>query len=271
MDRRASVSIAFLGLAGLAFALFVTACREEAEPNPEEFAGLRQPPPGVAVPPVTPFAKPPRLLNHDSAAAALQAAYRADSAARLVAGRVIVWLQIDTLGRVAETRLAMLSGLPTLERAMAGLGRSLRFEPARSVSGAPVPAWVQLPAHFYPGDPPGVALDTTAWLIPRFTRFAQAPQMTGPQRVDSLMREIVLPAANRGLYGSVVLDIFLSATGAVLAVQVAESSGHPELDDAVRRWAQAITFTPAIDHAGRPIDAWVSHTIRVEPTRTPRE
>lgn len=248
-----------------------SACRERGAPNREDSAGLRLAPPGVVVPPVTPFAQPPRLLNFDSAAAVLLAAYRVDSSVRQLPGRVVVWLQIDTLGRVTETRPAVLSGLAAVQQAMTALGPGLRFEPARSGSGAPVPAWVQLPANFHPGDPPRVMLDTTAWLIPRYTRFAQAPQLAERARSDSLMRAIVLPVAHRGLYGSVMLDILLSATGAVLTVQVAESSGHPELDDAVRGWAQSIAFTPALDSSGRPMEAWISHTIRIEPTKSPRE
>ncbi len=251
---------AALGLAWWAWAGLLAACsggeapREQATKRPEE------PPPGVEVPPVTPFQSSPRLLSHDSAAGVLRQAYT--SAGAYGSGRIIIWLQIDTAGRVREARLAKHSSLPELEDRVVQEALRLRFEPART-AGAPVPVWVQLPVDFHAGEPPRIQLDTTAWHIPRFVGFAQAPRFARPAQAESLLQAIVIPATESGGRGTVVLDIHFSETGEVLAEQVAHSSGHPELDEAVRRWVRSVRFTPTIDSAGRPIDAWVSLPIRV--------
>jgi len=56
-------------------------------------------------------------------------------------------------------------------------------------------------------------------------------------------------ARQRGEQGDVVLEIRVGADGIVERVEVAESSGHPELDEAAVRAAKAARFSPA--RAGR--------------------
>lgn len=249
LPRTSSIAILFL--------LVVGACADR--PGEERAAG-EQPDLGVAVPPLTPFAAPPRLLNYDSAASALRAAVPEDEA---VGARVVVWLQVDTLGRVVELRIPRSGVRPSVEQAMGALGPGLRFEPAKSAAGAPVPAWVQLPAVLLAGPPPRVVLDTSSWLIPRFKPLAASPRTESAVQAESLIRAIVFPVAEAGGRGTVVLDLFVDATGRVRAAQVSSSSGHAELDAAVRRWAQEVRLTPPIDTAGRPTDAWVSLPIRI--------
>lgn len=215
----------------------------------------------MTVPPVTPFTVGPRLLNHDSVVAALRAAY--ELAGEGTGGRVVVWLQIDTLGQVTEVRLAKRSRLPGLEEQVVGLGYTLRFDPARGGAGAPVPVWVQLPVDFHAGDPSPVRLDTAAWHIPRFVGFARAPQPASPVRAESLWQATVTPVTDRGARGTVVLDVWIGESGKVLAAQVSRPSGRPELDDAVRRWVGVMRFTPPVDSGGQPIDAWVRLPIQI--------
>lgn len=56
--------------------------------------------------------------------------------------------------------------------------------------------------------------------------------------------------------GRVLLRVNVSAAGGALAVQLAQSSGHPRLDKAAREAVTRWRFVPA-SRGGEPIDAWV--------------
>lgn len=241
----------------VAFTLAAAACAERSQDADE---GGARPDAGVSVPPTTPFAEPPRLVNYDSATAVLAAAA---ATAETPGGRLVVWVQVDTAGRTQEVRIPRSGLRPAVERAVTDVARDLRFEPARSASGAPVPVWVQLPVEIGPGSPPSVTLDTAAWLIPRFKPLATPPRTENPTRAESLFHAIVGPALGPGVGGTVVVDLFVDETGRVGAAQTAQSSGNAELDASVKRWVRAVRFTPPIDTAGRPTDAWVSLPIRI--------
>lgn len=249
------------GPAARAMALALVAGIAACGGEPPRPAGGEIPDSGVAVPPVTPFARPPRLLNYDSAVSDLRDAYAPGPDA--TGGRVLFWIQVDTLGRIVEFRFPRSGRFPAVEEAAGRLAPRLRFEPARSGSGAPVPSWVQLPIDVRPGATGVVTLDTAAWLIPRFTPIAASLRPVDPARAESLFAEWVAPVARGGASGTVSVDLWVDTAGAVRVAQLAQSSGHPELDQAVKRWAGAITFTPPIDTAGRPTEAWVNLPIRI--------
>lgn len=260
MSNRSARPIA-VAMAALLAALL--ACTGEP---PQKPPGGEEPDAGVAVPPVTPFTRPPRLLNYDSAVSVLEAAYAAGAAgADTARGRLLVWLQLDTLGRVVEFRFPRSGAFPAVEAAVTRLAPGLRFEPARSGSGATVPAWAQLPVDLHAGRAEPVRLDTTAWLIPRFKPLAAALRPANPARAESLLTEMVAPVARTGATGTVTLDLWVDTAGAVREAQLASSSGHARLDEAVKRWARRVAFTPPVDTAGRPTEAWVSLPIRIGP------
>jgi TonB family protein len=248
---------------GCAFlvSLLLAACggeRADSERAGRAPRGPEEPPPGVAVPPETPFAEPPRLRDAARAESAFTAA--AESLGARGPGRMLLWLQVDTLGRVTESRLARRSSWPALDERALVLAAGFRFEPARS-GGGPVPVWVQLPIDL---DTAGRATpDTTAWRIPRFTPFREPPRIADRAHAESLSRAILAPVARAGAQGTVAVDVYVTATGAVGAVQVAAPSGHPELDRAVRVWVTRLRFTPPIDTAGQPTAAWVQFPVRV--------
>ena len=222
-----------------------------------------EPDAGVAVPPVTPFARAPHLLNYDSAVSVLEAAHAASG--DTARGRFLVWIQLDTLGRIVEFRFPRSGAFPAVQTAMTELAPGLRFEPARSGSGAPVPAWVQLPVDVRAGGPPFVSLDTAAWLIPRFKALAGPLRPADPARAESLLNVVVAPIARAGARGTVRLDLWVDTTGAVREAQLAASSGHARLDSAVKAWSRRLVFTPPLDTLGQRTEAWVNLPIRIGP------
>ena len=246
--------------AGAALLVTLLSCAGEAPPPSPRG---EEPDAGVAVPPVTPFARPPRLLDYDSAVAVLEAAYAAGG--DTASGRLLVWIQLDTLGRIVEFRFPRSGTFPAVEAAVTQQAPGLRFEPARSGSGAPVPAWVQLPVDVRAGNPRPISLDTAAWLIPRFKALAGPLRPANPAEAESLLTAIVAPVARTGATGTVRLDLWVDTTGAVREAQLSSSSGHARLDEAVKRWARRLIFTPPTDTLGRRTEAWVNLPIRIGP------
>jgi protein TonB len=64
-------------------------------------------------------------------------------------------------------------------------------------------------------------------------------------------------ARRRGIEGTVMLKVLVTAQGLVEVVQVERSAGHADLDqsamEAVRRWR----FQPARRRGGEPVAMWV--------------
>ena len=67
-------------------------------------------------------------------------------------------------------------------------------------------------------------------------------------------------ARRRGEEGAVTLDVTIGATGRTRSVVVAESSGHPELDDAARRAVRDARFTPGVRN-GENVESQAGLTI----------
>jgi TonB family protein len=87
-------------------------------------------------------------------------------------------------------------------------------------------------------------------------------------RVDTkpLLRAVVRPvypgsAWSKGHEGSVVVKVLVDVDGQVTDVDILESSGYMELDQAAIKAVWRAKFTPAIYH-GKPVRVWVSIPFR---------
>lgn len=69
---------------------------------------------------------------------------------------------------------------------------------------------------------------------------------------------------NSGIGGTVTLNFFINTEGAVEAVQLAETSGYPLLDEAALRVAPSIQFSPALNR-DEPVAVWVAVPIVFTP------
>lgn len=72
-------------------------------------------------------------------------------------------------------------------------------------------------------------------------------------------------ARRRGWTGTVLLKVQVSASGTVLDVQLAKSSGHEVLDEAAQQAVVSWQFSPAMDN-GVPVASWVEVPVRFELT-----
>lgn len=72
-------------------------------------------------------------------------------------------------------------------------------------------------------------------------------------------------ARRRGWTGIVLLKVQVSASGTVLDVQLAKSSGHEVLDEAAQQAVASWQFSPAMDD-GVPVTSWVEVPVRFELT-----
>lgn len=86
------------------------------------------------------------------------------------------------------------------------------------------------------------------------------PPPTPPRAADYLNNpKPAYPALSRrlGEEGVVRLNILVNADGSVAQIELAQSSGHPRLDEAAMRTVQSSwRFEPA-RQSGRPVQAWV--------------
>lgn len=92
---------------------------------------------------------------------------------------------------------------------------------------------------------------------PIFTPFTQAPRIKNrPEMVRSLEANYPPLLRSAGIGGAVRVWFLIDKDGAVVKVQVNESSGYPGLDEAAVRVAQEMEFTPAFNRA-EPVMVWV--------------
>ena len=107
----------------------------------------------------------------------------------------------------------------------------------------------------------GGAVHVTAELEPFFTPYTVAPRYENAEEVRQAIRDEYPPLLrDAGIGGTVHLDFFVDKTGAVADARVAETSGHPALDEAALRVAKVFRFTPARNR-DEVVEAWVSFPI----------
>ena len=114
--------------------------------------------------------------------------------------------------------------------------------------------------------PNGPALDATTLNagrqpisdVPSFTPFDVAPLIQNREEVRATL-EKEYPALLRGagVGGRTIVWLQLDETGAVRRTAINQGSGHPALDQAALRVAQAMRFTPA-QLKNAPTAVWVS-------------
>lgn len=99
------------------------------------------------------------------------------------------------------------------------------------------------------------------------------PEIGGYVKMSRKPTEISLPAPEYpnncrvlGLAGTATVHLLLGFDGAVESVQVARSSGCPELDAAALRAGRKARFTPALGARGNPVRVWVAvpYTFKLE-------
>lgn len=104
-----------------------------------------------------------------------------------------------------------------------------------------------------PSESASVTQTTTAIPGPPATVTREAGVAYGTAPLPIYPRD----ALKKGLQGTVVLRVLVSASGSVLEVDVDSSSGHRELDRAAKQQvASRWKFQPAL-RDGQPVEAWV--------------
>ncbi len=119
------------------------------EQNPIESLG---PPPEVTVdeddrPPFIPYTAAPKLLNREETLALLERLYPPSLRSAGVGGTVVLWVFVDTDGRVGETRVHTSSGYVLLDQAAQRVAASMRFTPAMN-RDLVTAVWLSQPIFF---------------------------------------------------------------------------------------------------------------------------
>ncbi len=277
-------------LAGGGLLLVGVAClvpgpdRMESPTGPAELEEARSDPPLQGgeelrrAPVFTPFSVAPEVRNRGEIGAALEAEYPPLLREAGVGGTVLIHLFINEEGDVENVLVAESSGHAPLDEAALRVGHRFELTPALN-RDQPVPVWIQIPITFVSqaevGDtstsdagaggqaagaaaaPGGGASLAELAREPTFTPFTQAPEVTNRGAVaEALEREYPALLRDAGVEGRALVHILIDAQGAVHAVEIADPSGHPALDDAALRVARSMTFAPA-RRDGDAVPVWI--------------
>ncbi|TVR55924.1 MAG: TonB family protein [Gemmatimonadales bacterium] len=100
---------------------------------------------------------------------------------------------------------------------------------------------------------------------PTFTPFTQAPEVRNRAEIGAAL-EAAYPTLLRdaGVGGTTLLHFFIDTDGAVGSVLVAESSGHPALDDAAVRVGSVFDFSPAMNR-DEAVPVWIQIPVAFQP------
>ena len=102
-------------------------------------------------------------------------------------------------------------------------------------------------------------------LEPTFLPFTAAPSIDNRDEIVVALKE-GYPALLRdaGIGGTVRVYFYIDPEGLVQRTRLDESSGHPALDQAALRVADAFRFRPALN-GSEPTSVWVSLPISFQP------
>jgi protein TonB len=104
-------------------------------------------PPSRETPSFTPHTVKPGLTNAEEVQRALVREYPSMLRDAQIGGSVVVWLFIDTEGRVENSKVQTSSGYPMLDAAALDVANTMRFTPAYN-RDQKVPVWVSIPITF---------------------------------------------------------------------------------------------------------------------------
>ena len=99
---------------------------------------------------------------------------------------------------------------------------------------------------------------------PTFTPMTVRPDLKNSRQVAASLMENYPPMLrDAGIGGTVRVWFYLDEAGRVGNTKVAESSGHPALDEAALRVARTMEFTPAMNGDDR-VPVWIQLPISFE-------
>jgi len=137
------------------------------------------------------------------------------------------------------------------------------LDEAEPVTGIP-PTPEELREQRVSGDPrerPAPSENVDPSESPVFTPFTQRPTMTNVSEVQAALEsEYPRELRDAGIGGSVNVWFYIGTDGIVQNVQIQESSGYSELDQAALNVARVIRFTPA-ENMGRKVPVWIAMPI----------
>jgi TonB family protein len=164
-----------------------------------------------------------------------------------------------------ERRLRIMTAPTPKFRLARGLGML-------TVAGLAVAAACEMPRPTGPMGPtaveqpaPSNAVNSLGEARPTFTPFEVRPELRNRSEVASALAE-EYPALLRraGIGGNAMLWLFVDEEGTVKNVRVAQSSGHPQIDDAAERVAYRMRFSPALNRDER-VSVWIQVPISFNP------
>ena len=95
----------------------------------------------------TPYTVKPELINRNEVSRALVQNYPTSLRNVGIGGRTVIWIFVNTEGRVVHVGVKESSGYAELDEAAVKVGRIFRFTPARNRDQV-VPVWIALPITF---------------------------------------------------------------------------------------------------------------------------
>ena len=166
-----------------------------------------------------------------------------------VGGTAVLWMLVDSTGRVTKVQLKRTSGNRQLDDLALSLTDKVQFVPAR-LAGKRISMWTEVPFVFTPNQ----ELNP---LTPVFTPYTVAPNIKNADEVVGALRRFYPPLLrDAGVGGTALVWFLIDEEGTTQKVMLKKTSGHHALDDAALKVAQLVRWTPALNR-DRPVTVWI--------------
>lgn len=112
--------------------------------------------------------------------------------------------------------------------------------------------------------PPPSAESKNISAAPTFTPFTVRPHLKNEAQIAKALQRFYPPLLrNAGISGTVTMWFFIGKTGKVIKTQVNQSSGYDAFDNAAKKVAALMKFSPALNR-DKKVPVWVSVPIEFQ-------
>jgi TonB family protein len=202
---------------------------------------------------------PPQLINQRDVVDFMLKRYPPKlRASATVPQRAFAWMFIDDRGLVKEARMIQPSSYAELDSLALAAIKISRFS-AAMIDGAKVGVWVPYPVSVASFAQLSAQLDAieSGSDGPTFTPYTVKPSLLNRNDVArALVKEYPANLRARHVSGTVLLWVMLDTAGVVKRVELKTSSGYAEMDEAAKRVAVEMRFTPALNR-DKVVPVWI--------------
>lgn len=204
-----------------------------------------------------PATRPPRLVNPDEVADALDRHYPEELRQQRISGVTVLEMKVDRIGLPYEVTVADSAGHPWFDEAALEVAEAMEFKPGTR-HGEPAEYTVEIPLRFQVSLPPGLRDVHSRAACREGPRMANANEM---------LEELKRTARRNNLAGNFEAHVTMTidAGGTVRNVELESSSGSRLFDQVALAIGSFLRFEPCVrDGVPRPSQVTIPVRLGVE-------